>query len=60
MQCTYFALPLDSGELQEHLAILGVLLIKIIEYSILNTTNTYTIVFSSWSRDRNTSFRKKS
>lgn len=47
MQCTYFALPLDNGELQAHLGILGILLIKIIEYTILNTINTYTIVFSS-------------
>lgn len=28
MQCTSFPLPLDSGEFQEHLSILGILLIK--------------------------------
>lgn len=44
MQCTYFALPLDDGELQAHLGILGILRIKIIEYTIINTINTYTIV----------------
>lgn len=46
-------------KLQEYLGILGILLIKIREYSTLNTINTYTIAFSSWTCDRNTSLCKK-